>query len=430
MDNRDSAGKIITFYSFKGGVGRTMALANVAFLAAMNGKRVLVMDWDLEAPGLAYYFRGLLGAAAIEACEKTAGILDFLCGWSASVAKVGSEAELAALQKRFQEADIFAACAKSALTETSDFFPPGARLDMIGPGAKTIACLCNMSYEAALAQFSWADFFEKAGGGFMLAQLRLWAKANYDFVLIDSRTGLADAAGICTMQLPDTVALCFTLNQQNIDGTTKVAAAIRDKRGSDVTLRSVPMRVARRESKQDTDAKARAVSCLSNTGGFAADSISQDMDMLAIPLEDHLPYNEALAPFLSADPAFDPLTLHYMRLTQNLLDLSITMPHLDKAFLRQAQRRLAPKMRIIEHLASLFDVENGRVQVELDRLIGEVQAEVNLEPEDIAMFRSIVADVSGTDSNPHSKTKVLVLALKKIMAKYAPLLGIPFDEAP
>src|SRR5580658_1089367 len=43
---------IITFYSFKGGVGRTMALVNVAAEIARRGKRVLVVDFDLEAPGL------------------------------------------------------------------------------------------------------------------------------------------------------------------------------------------------------------------------------------------------------------------------------------------------------------------------------------------------------------------------------------------
>ena len=30
-------GKIITFYSYKGGAGRTMALANVAWILASNG---------------------------------------------------------------------------------------------------------------------------------------------------------------------------------------------------------------------------------------------------------------------------------------------------------------------------------------------------------------------------------------------------------
>jgi MinD-like ATPase involved in chromosome partitioning or flagellar assembly len=47
---------IYTFYSYKGGVGRSMALANVAELLYRVGLRVLVVDWDLEAPGLERFF--------------------------------------------------------------------------------------------------------------------------------------------------------------------------------------------------------------------------------------------------------------------------------------------------------------------------------------------------------------------------------------
>jgi len=53
-------GEIITFYSYKGGTGRSMALANVAWVLASNGRRVLVIDWDLEAPGLHRYFKPFL----------------------------------------------------------------------------------------------------------------------------------------------------------------------------------------------------------------------------------------------------------------------------------------------------------------------------------------------------------------------------------
>ena len=49
-------GTVYTFYSYKGGVGRSMALANVAALLAEWGKRVLIIDWDLEAPGIERYF--------------------------------------------------------------------------------------------------------------------------------------------------------------------------------------------------------------------------------------------------------------------------------------------------------------------------------------------------------------------------------------
>ena len=42
----------VTFYSFRGGVGRTMALANVAAHLAREGLKVFLIDFDLEAPGL------------------------------------------------------------------------------------------------------------------------------------------------------------------------------------------------------------------------------------------------------------------------------------------------------------------------------------------------------------------------------------------
>jgi cellulose biosynthesis protein BcsQ len=47
---------ICTFYSYKGGVGRSMALANAAHILAQFGLRVLMIDFDLEAPGLEQYF--------------------------------------------------------------------------------------------------------------------------------------------------------------------------------------------------------------------------------------------------------------------------------------------------------------------------------------------------------------------------------------
>src|SRR5258708_2354634 len=47
---------IYTFYSYKGGVGRSMALANIAEVLHEKGLRVIMIDWDLEAPGLETFF--------------------------------------------------------------------------------------------------------------------------------------------------------------------------------------------------------------------------------------------------------------------------------------------------------------------------------------------------------------------------------------
>ena len=60
-------GTVITFYSFTGGTGRTMALANVAWILAANGHRVLVADWHFESPGLHRYFRPFIRSEDIDA---------------------------------------------------------------------------------------------------------------------------------------------------------------------------------------------------------------------------------------------------------------------------------------------------------------------------------------------------------------------------
>ena len=79
MTNSRSAskklGKIVTFYSYKGGTGRSMALANVAWLLAANGYEVLAIDWDLEAPGLHRYLLPFLQDPEL---AHTRGVIDLL----------------------------------------------------------------------------------------------------------------------------------------------------------------------------------------------------------------------------------------------------------------------------------------------------------------------------------------------------------------
>src|ERR1035438_3707838 len=60
-----------TFYSYKGGVGRSLALANVAALLVKRGHRVVLLDFDLEAPGLDTF------AEFKEAKEKQ-GIIEYV----------------------------------------------------------------------------------------------------------------------------------------------------------------------------------------------------------------------------------------------------------------------------------------------------------------------------------------------------------------
>ena len=67
-------GQVITFYAYKGGTGRTMALANAAVLLARKSRQdVLMIDWDLEAPGLHRFFD-----AHVTPSRRGPGLIEFL----------------------------------------------------------------------------------------------------------------------------------------------------------------------------------------------------------------------------------------------------------------------------------------------------------------------------------------------------------------
>ncbi len=68
------------------------------------------------------------------------------------------------------------------------------------------------------------------------------------YILLDSRTGVSDTSGICTIQMPDALVICTTLNEQNIRGSAAVAADVRRLRAKEeedgsFRIYPVPMRV-------------------------------------------------------------------------------------------------------------------------------------------------------------------------------------------
>ncbi len=67
--------RTITFYSYKGGVGRSLLVANTAKYLSTLGRSVFALDLDLEAPGLHYKFE--LGSNA-ERTDAAPGVVDIL----------------------------------------------------------------------------------------------------------------------------------------------------------------------------------------------------------------------------------------------------------------------------------------------------------------------------------------------------------------
>ena len=78
-------------------------------------------------------------------------------------------------------------------------------------------------------------------------------REHYDFILIDSRTGVSDTSGICTVQMPDAVVICFTLNMQSVSGAAAAARSMQEQRAHDpLQLFPVAMRVESGEKNKTT----------------------------------------------------------------------------------------------------------------------------------------------------------------------------------
>lgn len=389
MNGDGREGRIVTFYSFKGGVGRTMALANVAFLAAMNGLKVLAMDWDLEAPGLSYYFRGLLEYRDQRAFRDIPGILDIACDWRRELRNLDGQSDPEAIDAIFKDLDDgepFESCLCRVPRERLG----GGVLDFIGTGASRIEAADQASYEEVLARFSWPTFIDEEQGGLVLDALRRWAKRSYDLVLIDSRTGLADVSGLCTMLLPDQVALCFVLNRQNIDGIARVAAAIRAKREDSVEVRLVPMRVARQGTAEESDARARATSEMVNVALLRRERVDEDFATMTVLATESVPFYESLAPFVAADPSLDPLTLNYLRLASQLTGRTLRPPTLPEDWIEQVRRRLVPKNATIDYVRKLKTLEPQRALDEISSLLESAIETCTAGTLDPAYVRAIV----------------------------------------
>jgi MinD-like ATPase involved in chromosome partitioning or flagellar assembly len=79
---------IYTFYSYKGGVGRSMAMANVAEWLYQQGKRVVMIDWDLEAPGLEGYF---FPEEQLDEIKSKPGLMDVIVDYKSRYTKLNLE---------------------------------------------------------------------------------------------------------------------------------------------------------------------------------------------------------------------------------------------------------------------------------------------------------------------------------------------------
>lgn len=287
VEEATAEGQVITFYSYKGGSGRSMALANTAWILAANGFRVLVADWDLEAPGLDRFFRPFLPQ---EAFDTRTGVVDIITEYLNALAWRGpSEEELHELIQRHASVD------QHTIELDWQGFPEGGGLSYLSAGQG------DGQYAVALSSLNWDGFYNRQKGGEFLRELRKRMTEGFDYVLIDSRSGLSDIAGVCTIELPDTVVVCFPLNEQSISGASSAALDIHQRQGHNqrpIRILPVPTRVDEGEMERVEAGRAFARTRFAGLPeGLSKQQLDAYWRSVEIPYRPFYAYDDLLAAF-------------------------------------------------------------------------------------------------------------------------------------
>jgi hypothetical protein len=207
---------------------RAVGPREVARPQLSNGKRVLAVDWDLEAPGLHRYFHPFLLDPEL---TSSPGVIDLVWAFASEAVRPvepsGEASGEAPGELSSAEADpgwswykAHADVLRYATALDWDFPPPG-RLDLLPAGRQGDA------YAARVNAFNWHTFYDRLGGGAFLEAVKASMREYYDYILIDSHTGVSDTSGVCTVQMPDSLVVCYTASRQSIAGAAAVADSVR-----------------------------------------------------------------------------------------------------------------------------------------------------------------------------------------------------------
>ncbi|MDR0494586.1 MAG: tetratricopeptide repeat protein [Treponema sp.] len=184
--------KTISFYSYKGGVGRSLALAYIAKELARFHLGICVLDIDLEAPGIIYKFEE-------EPDPQKYGVVDYI--YACIIENKPPE--------KIEEAFF------STVYQASDY--GYVKVMNAGRGIDTI------EYWDKLSQIDWNDLFFGSNneGLFLFENLKGMIKKqmNPDYLLIDSRSGVTIMSKVCNSVLPDTVLMFLVKNNENFNGS-------------------------------------------------------------------------------------------------------------------------------------------------------------------------------------------------------------------
>ncbi len=297
--NRERFGKskLVSFYSFKGGVGRTTTMVMTAVAMAKKGKKIVLVDFDLEAPGVASLFP--------DDTVSKYGVLDYLI-----------ESNTYDSEIRIDE----------YLYPVSDYCrvsQEGGEIYIV-PAFGKIAGTNAELYRKNLMRFNLdlpAYMEEKTPIDNLLAKIDDFLSPDYIF--IDTRSGLHQIGGITLSRYSDLAVLFFYGSRQNTEGMKMVLPALKKTGTSFVLVNSkVPSNeeVASIEKKIYLEGSYSALADCDiqyKEGNILIDDELGEHYPLNIPFSDTLEVVNSIEQFMKA---FDEQKSNYSELVTVLED--------------------------------------------------------------------------------------------------------------
>lgn len=242
-----------TFYSYKGGTGRSLLLANTARYLAHSGYRVVALDFDFEAPGLHYKLNISPPGQRAGSTTPKLGAVDYL------LATTEGEAPPSSLRKYVVPVHLPKGI--------------GGSLHLIPAGAAP-----SGDYWRALTTLLHHGPFSDRDGTSIAACLELKARIeeelSADYLLIDSRTGVTELAGVSTSVLADKVVCLMLANRESQAGARAVLRSLNHatRLVGDSPIKVIP--VISRVPEQDTGLARETLQYLNEKNGTHKGSLS------------------------------------------------------------------------------------------------------------------------------------------------------------
>jgi cellulose biosynthesis protein BcsQ len=178
--------RTVTFYSFKGGVGRTTALTHVAWILAMRGRKVVAVDLDLEAPGLSTAF-------SLNPLPEF-GIVDYF--YERSYLPKGLKPNIL-ITKIFGEVTIPDATGRL-------FIVPAGSL--------------SLDYISKVDDLRATTILDQGETLWSIFSREIQEQLKPDIILVDSRTGINEWGALSLLQAADEAIIFLFPNEQNRQG--------------------------------------------------------------------------------------------------------------------------------------------------------------------------------------------------------------------